>query len=335
MVETIAVPFDFCGPHHGSRLGSLAMQLEGLGPSLAQIGVESVHTEVHTLDGRLPGPRAECDDEALRVYGATRDHVAATIRKGSVPLVIGGDHSIAIGSVAGALDVFGERLALLWIDAHMDVNTPDTTPSGNLHGMSVAALAKLLPVRSIGEPTPETKPWERSVYDLWPKLLDVVPGSGLARDKAAWIGLRDVDPGEVANLAKMPGSATWTMQDVDSIGIKATVEALDRWLTASSAEALWVSFDVDVLDPIYAPGTGTAVRGGLSYREGHFLAESLCRLLGRDDSPYRLAGLDVVEVNPLRDNKNETARIAVEWVQSLFGKTILHGAHPGRTEATV
>jgi len=310
------------------------MQLEGLGPSLSQIGIENVHSEVHRLDGRSPGPRAECDAEALEVYRTTRDHVSKVIGQGTIPLVIGGDHSIAIGSVAGALEVYGDGLALLWIDAHMDVNTPDTTPSGNLHGMSVAALTKLPPAAPPPDSVPADKPWLRSVHELWPRLLDVVPGNGLAKEKVGWIGLRDVDPGEVTNLGRMPGAATWTMQDVDSTGVKETVESADAWLRDCGARALWVSFDVDVLDPIFAPGTGTAVRGGLSYREGHLLAETLCRCLARPGCPYRLAGLDVVEVNPLRDNKNETARIAVEWVQSLFGKTILHSLNPGRTEAT-
>lgn len=326
MVEIVSVPFDLCGPHHGSRLGSLAMQLQNLRSALAEIGVESTVSDVLPLLATPPGTRAECDEQAVVAFADTRKKVASVLANNNLPLVIGGDHSISIGSISGALDVYGAGLAVLWIDAHMDLNTPDTTMSGNLHGMSFAALARLAPTVPEQEVQAPFKPWRRDVYELWPKLLDIVPNPGLGKGRLAWLGLRDVDQGEVENLGRLPGSVAKTMQDVDSKGLPQVLADIDAWVKASGATALWISFDVDVLDPVFAPGTGTAVRGGLTYREGHLVAETLATRLADPAGPYKLAGVDVVEVNPLRDRDNETAKVAVEWVCSLFGKTIMHGA---------
>lgn len=324
MVEVLSVPFDLCGPHHGSRLGGLALQLAGLIPALERIGVSAAAEDVVPVNGHLPGSRALCDEEALQVYRATRDRVAASIGSKRTPLVVGGDHSLAMGSISGAVKAVGEDLAVLWIDAHMDANTPDTTPSGNLHGVPLGALARLEPESPFV--ADEKRPWLKAVYDLWPQLLEVVPNPGVRKDRMYWLGLRDVDPGEVRNLGRLEGSRAVTMHDIDTEGLSGVIERFQSWLWDSGAKKLWLSFDVDVLDPIYAPGTGTAVRGGLTYREGHLLAEALFKLVNQPDSPCQLVGLDVVEVNPLRDRDNSTAQVAVEWVCSLFGKTIMHGA---------
>ncbi|MBS1723509.1 MAG: arginase [Armatimonadetes bacterium] len=332
MVECLAVPFDFCGPHHGSRLGALAMELAGLPGSLARIGVQSVSHPIVEVDGRLPGLRRDCDQEALNVYSLTRDRVAESIERGNTPLVIGGDHSISIGSISGALKATEEGLAVLWVDAHMDVNTPDTTPSGNLHGVPLAVLTGLDAADPLESQDRREKPWIADMYELWPALASVLPRHRLRSDRLGWLGLRDVDPGEVRNAGRLPGCHLATMQDIDARGLLAVVEEVHKWLVSTGATHLWISFDVDVLDPVYAPGTGTAVRGGLSYREGHLLAETLASLFADPQTPYCLAGLDVVEVNPLRDHGNETAKVAVEWVCSLFGKTILNTLDPGRTE---
>lgn len=324
MVEIVSVPFDLCGPHHGSRLGPLAMLLDGLLPELRDLGLEAMVSDVALVDGRLPGTREECDVQGLEVFRKTKTKVHESIGAGRTPLVIGGDHSISIGSIGGALAGLGNGLAVLWIDAHMDVNTPDTSPSGNLHGMALGALARLQPgPRGSGSSAGE--PWESAAYDLWPRLLEVVPEPGIGKDRIGWMGLREVDPGEIRNLGSLSGSLVATMQDIDEQGALSVVRGIDRWLRETGAMHLWISFDVDVLDPFYAPGTGTAVRGGLTYREGHLIAESLHSLMVSPNCPYRLAGVDIVEVNPMRDRGNETAAIAVEWVCSLFGKTILHG----------
>ena len=332
MVEVLSVPFDLCGPHHGSRLGSLAMELAGLLPALDRIGVQATVSSVVPVNGDLPGPRRNCDARALEVYAETRDRVARAIEGGNSPVVIGGDHSLAIGSISGALKVYGDDLAVVWIDAHMDANTPDTSPSGNLHGVPLGALTHLEPRTAVDEHDQNHKPWIKDVYGLWPDLLRLVPGHGLKKGNVCWVGLRDVDAGEVENLKRLPGSLAMTMQDIDTNGLTSVIRKVDEWLIKSKAKAVWISFDVDVLDPVFAPGTGTAVRGGLTYREGHLLAESLHNLFNRPDRPYSLAGLDVVEVNPLRDRDNSTAQVAVEWVCSFFGKSILHAEDPGRTE---
>lgn len=308
------------------------MELAGLVPSLARIGVEARVGTVCPINGQLPGTRAECDAIALEVFKGARDRVSQVIRRGDTPLVIGGDHSLALGSISGALEAYGDSLAVVWIDAHMDANTPDTTPSGNLHGVPLAVLTKLQPLATSEEAHNTSKPWLNDVYSLWPELLDIVPGEGLRKDRLCWIGLRDVDAGEVANLGRLPGSLAITMQDIDCNGLLEAMHQLNVWLRQSGAKAVWISFDVDVLDPVYAPGTGTAVRGGLTYREGHLLAETLHRFFSSSQTPYKLAGLDVVEVNPLRDRANSTAQVAVEWVCSFFGKTIMHNLDPGRTE---
>lgn len=322
MIEIIDAPFDLCGRMQGSRLGPVAMHLEGLGEGLERLGRQVFSgTAVWPLDGRRSVSKLEGDRAALDAYLALKEHVAFALKQGRIPLVIGGDHSLAAGSISGALSQFGPGLAVLWIDAHVDLNRPSQSPSGNLHGMPMAALNRLADAS------------EGELGDVWRRLLaEVVPEPGLADGRSIWLGLRDVDEGEVANLKTLPNPLALTMQDVDEHGVQGAINKIEQHLLDTGAERLWISFDVDSLDPIYAPGTGTAVRGGLTYREGHLVAERLHRFLMSPDSRVRLAGLDVVEVNPLRDQQNETARMANEWVQSLFGKRILGPINPGRTE---
>ncbi|HXH60982.1 MAG TPA: arginase family protein, partial [Fimbriimonadaceae bacterium] len=224
-----------------------------------------------------------------------------------------------IGSIAGALRKYGDGLAVLWVDAHMDLNTPDTSPSGNLHGMSLAALSGLKPQSS------------SALDEEWMFLLEEIVGEPfLSPQNIAWLCLRDVDEGEVANSKLLPGCLPLTMQDVDQDRIVGCLQKIFDHFQKGGAKALWVSFDVDSLDPLFAPGTGTAVRGGLTYREGHLIAETLHEFF--EGSSVKLAGLDIVEVNPLVDRNNETANVAMEWALSFFGKTILHPMDPGRTE---
>ncbi len=331
VVDIVGVPFDLCGPEPGSRLGPLAMRLVGLETGLQRLDYEIRGSDLCPIDSQVPIAAPERAGRSLPVYQALRDRVAGIDPAEAIPIVIGGDHSLALGSVAGALRRHGDGLAVLWIDAHMDLNTPGTTPSGNLHGMPLATLAHLPPGSSSAKQRDDV-PWIDRLHGQWPELCAVAEPA-LRRGRVAWLGLRDVDEGEVKNqVDHMTGSLPLTMQDVDRLGVGGCLAEVDRWLRASGATALWVSFDVDVLDPVFAPGTGTAVRGGLTYREGHLVAEMLHALLGAPDCPYRLAGLDVVEVNPLNDRSNETARVATEWVLSFFGKSILGPRDPGRTE---
>lgn len=321
MIEIIEAPFDLCGKHLGSRLGPTAMHLEGLVKHLNLTG-----TKVHLgerawpLNDELPEDRSLRISQAVECYRSLKEEVAGAISRGRVPMVIGGDHSISIGSISGALSMLGEKTGVIWIDAHMDLNLPMQSPSGNLHGMPLAALLRI----EDRTPGPLNTPWQTI-------LGEIVPQTGLKANRLAWFGLRDVDLGEAENFAKLNGAQAITMQDVDFLGVNGCMAKVSEWIEREEIEHLWISFDVDSLDPIFAPGTGTAVRGGFTYREGHLIAELFHRMFR--NSKVKLAGFDVVEVNPLRDTQNETAKIAVEWTCSLFGKTILHGRHPGRTEA--
>jgi arginase len=217
------------------------------------------------------------------------------------------------------LENYGEDLCVLWIDAHMDLNTPETSPTGNLHGMPLAVLTKM--VRSKID---STKPdWLDTSLATWKSLEEIVPEHCLRKDGIAWLGLRSVDEGEVSNFGNLDGSLALTMQDIDQFGLNESMNKLKNWIVDSGCKYIWISFDVDVLDPIFAPGTGTAVRGGLTYREGHFIAETLNEWLFGKGLECKLAGLDLVEVNPLCDQGNETARMANEWLCSLFGRRIM------------
>lgn len=320
MIEVIGAPFDLCGGTYGSRLGPIAMRLEGLVPGLQRIGHEVIDTgAVTNVDGRGAESLADKFSLANEVFSEVQERVERALSRSHTPIVVGGDHSISIGSISGALRHFGDGLAVLWIDAHMDLNTPDTSPSGNLHGMSLAALSGLKSELG-GE-----------LGEEWRLLLeDIVGEQRLKSDRIAWLGLRDVDRGEVANVERLGGSLAMTMQEVDALGVEGAMSDIDLYLRKNSVKALWVSFDADSLDPIFAPGTGTAVRGGFTYREGHLIAETLHHW--SKEAPYKIAGLDVVEVNPLIDRKNETANVAMEWTLSFFGKSILNPLDPGRTE---
>lgn len=313
MIDLLGAPLDHCGKRRGTRLGPAALRLAGLTDVLRAQGVD-----VSDL-GDLPvGPEATLrgglrNFEPAHVFLAElKARVTASLAGGRRPLVVGGDHALAMGSVAGAFEHFGDALAVLWIDAHADLNTPGSSPSGNLHGMPLSLLA--------GQPSGT----EGLADEQWRRLKQTLaPQGSLRPDRLAWLGLREVDEGERAILRSWPGAFTATMQDIDRGGLVATMTRLDLWLRETGAKALWVSFDVDSLDPVLAPGTGTAVRGGLTYRESHLCAELLREQLDRSDAGYQLAGLDLVETNPLFDTNNQTATTAVEWIASLFGKTIL------------
>lgn len=321
MIQIVGVPFDLCGRRPGSRLGPIAVRMAGLAPGLERLGHKVSDAGAMTqVDATSARSLSDKHARANAVYRETKRQVAAAMRKGRTPIVLGGDHSVSIGSVAGALSHYGRDLAVLWIDAHVDLNTPEVSPSGNLHGMPLAALTGMGTTVD-GEMAKE-----------WAALAKIVGDTKLDPKKLAWLGLRDVDRGEVENLSKIKGAQPFTMQDVDLLGVHGAIEKAVAKMRRAGAKALWVSFDVDCLDPVFAPGTGTAVRGGFTYREGHLIAETLHTMLGEGKSQLRLAGLDVVEVNPLADTNNETASVAAEWVLSLFGKTILHHGDPGHTE---
>jgi arginase len=270
------------------RYAGLEERLVGLGYTVRDEGnVETAVAEATALrDERarfLPEIHDTCELIAARVAGATR--------RGALPLVLGGDHSIALGTLGGLASVHGPG-GVLWIDAHSDVNTPGTSPSGNVHGMPLAAALGL------AGPGFESDAWPLPAVDA---------------KRVALVGTRLLDDGE-RELLRDADVRVFTMSEIDRIGIERAIrESLDR---ISGPGFVHVSLDMDVLDPEIAPGVGTPVRGGLTYREAHLALELVAE--------SGLAGsLEVVEVNPILDRENTTATTAVELVASALGATII------------
>jgi arginase len=237
-------------------------------------------------------PRAKYLAEILRYNVRLADAIEDTVRAGEFPLVLGGDHSLAIGVLGGLARAAGAPGAMLWIDAHGDLNTPDTSPSGNIHGMPVAAAIGL----------------GRTWFDngQWP-----VPSVEEAR--VAMIGIRSLDT-EEREVLRRSQIRVVTMAEIDRLGVEGAVDvALDR---LRAAPWVHVSLDMDVMDPLHAPGVGTPVPGGISYREAHLMMEMVAE-------SGMMGSLQVVEVNPILDVQNQSAQLAVELVCSALGKRIL------------
>lgn len=292
-IQIIGVPIDLGQTQRGVDLGPGAVRYAGLAASLADLGhrvVDSGNLAVpirETLSEELEQHYLPAISNSCRsVYHVVRSAVEA----GHIPLLLGGDHSLAIGSIGGT--TAAGPASLIWIDAHGDFNTPLTTLTGNIHGMALAVL----------------------LGDGYPELVDVGrPGPKLQPEDVVMIGIRDLDPQERFRL-RDSGIAVYTMRDIDERGIGAVArEALER---LEHRERLHVSLDMDCLDPQAAPGVGTASSAGLTSREAQLLMEIIA------DSG-RCRALDIVEVNPILDRHNQTARLAVELASSLFGKRIL------------
>lgn len=327
MITLLGCAFEGGGRVRGSRLGPAALRLAGIEKSLLDLNL-AVRDAGDIAPGETHWPEdvgLNSFSRAIAYYRELKSSVADEIKAKRCPIVLGGDHSISIGSISGALECAGENLAVLWIDAHADTNTVKTSPSGFLHGMPLGFLTGGGDPKSgyVGAYWSTVKP--QVIGRQVDEILKLSSNCPLAWNHLAWIALRDVDPGERDLINDHPECFASTMQDVDRFGIPKIVDDFDRWMNENGATELWISLDVDAFDPVLAPGTGTAVRGGLSYREGHLLAELLSEKLNDAECRYRLSGVDIVETNPIRDQRNETASIAVEWLSSLFGKTILGG----------
>jgi arginase len=291
---------DLGSGRRGVDMGPSAIRIAGLAERLAELGhkvVDEGDLAIKNMEELKVGDvRARYLPEIVRASRHVSAKVERIVAKGHFPLVLGGDHSISVGTVsaiAAASRREGKRVGLLWVDAHGDINTPATSPSGNIHGMPVAAL--------LGEGPPE---------------LTSIGGEGPKLDprNVAMVGIRSLDEGEKVRL-KRYGVQVHTMSQVDRQGIESVMkEALAR--VSDGTDRVHVSFDLDALDPEVAPGVGTPVKGGLDYREAHFLMEIL------SDSGL-MTSLEVVEANPILDVRNATAAFAVELVQSAFGKRIL------------
>lgn len=222
--------------------------------------------------------------------------VGDTLSKDDFPLVLGGDHSVAVGTVSGISQFFrrrGQKIGLIWLDAHADMNTPESSPSGNVHGMPLACIVGLGP--------PE-------LTDLFGYRPKVDP------QRTVIVGLRDVDQLEKPHV-RQSGVRAFTMRDIDERGLRSVMQEAIR-VASSGAAGLHLSLDLDFVDPKDAPGVGTPVRGGATYREAHLAMEMIC------DSG-RMVSMEVVEVNPVIDESNRTADLAVELVMSGLGKRIL------------
>ncbi|MFM9012979.1 MAG: arginase [Gemmatimonadota bacterium] len=300
-IRLIGVPMDLGASRRGVDMGPSAVRytdlrdrLVALGHDVEDAGNVPVPFREDAAKGAQRGARylGAITEVCTAVAAATRDALAA----GRTPVVLGGDHALAAGSVAGAaahLAQRGRRLGLLWIDAHGDLNTPGTSRSGNVHGMPLAAL--------LGH-------GDRALAGI----AGAVPALR-ARD-VALVGQRDLDVAERHHITKW-GLATHTMRALDERGVRTVLEEAIATATRET-DALWVSFDMDVIDPAEAPGVGTAVPGGMTYREAHLAMEMLA-------DTGKLVGLDVVEVNPVLDEHNRTAEIAAELILSALGKRIL------------
>jgi arginase len=295
-VAIIGAPLDLGQSRRGVDMGPSAIRYAGLEERLQGLGFSVIdHGNVATS---LPEGAAVVDErmhylpEILETCGLVADLVAAAVAGGARPLVLGGDHSVALGTLGGLAAVHRGVGGVIWIDAHGDLNRPETSPSGNVHGMPLAAAAGLA-----GD------------WFAHPRLTFPAVDSS----RIAIIGARSLDPAERV-LVREAGIRVFSMSEIDRIGIERTMhEALDR---VAGPGFVHVSLDLDVLDPEVAPGVGTPVRGGLTYREAHLALELVAEsgLVG---------SLEVVEVNPILDRENTTAALAVELVASALGKTIL------------
>ncbi|MCS7006096.1 MAG: arginase [Gaiellaceae bacterium] len=294
-IAIIGAALDLGQERRGVDMGPSAMRYAGLEERLAGLGytvrdLGNVSAAVQEALA-LEDPRARFLPEILETCRRLADLVAEAARRGAVPLVLGGDHSVALGTLGGLARVYGPG-GLLWIDAHADVNTPDTSPSGNIHGMVLAAVLGIA--------------GDAFASDAW-SLPAVDP------KRVVLLGVRELDERE-PELLRMTGVRVYTMSEIDRIGIERAVrEALDR---VGGPGFVHLSLDVDALDPEIAPGVGTPVRGGLTYREAHLALE----LVAEADL---VRSLEVVEVNPILDRENTTALTAVELVASALGKRIL------------
>ena len=297
-VSLIGVPTDIGAGHRGARMGPEALRIAGLGEALVARGVDVIDR------GNLAGPSnpwlPPTDgyrhlEEVVAWNRLLMEAVEAELDAGRMPITLGGDHCLGVGSITAVANHCrrtGKKLRILWLDAHADFNTHEVTPSGNLHGMPVACLCGLgpAPLVHLGGHVPAIQP-----------------------EQIRQIGIRSVDPGE-KRLVKDYGLDIYDMRYIDEVGMKrAMEEALED---VDDDTHLHVSFDVDFLDPSIAPGVGTTVPGGPNYREAQLVMEMIA------DSG-RMGSLDIVELNPALDSRNATAELAVDLVESLFGKSTL------------
>ena len=299
-ITIIGAPMDLGAGRRGVDMGPSALRLANLNEKLSSLGYEVEDLGNVTVDQPETAPVGPTTARYLLQIAHTCSRLADIVEKTAgdrrVPLVLGGDHSVAMGTVAGMSRHFrkqGQKVGLIWIDAHADMNTPESSPSGNVHGMPLACLIGLGPPELTG------------IAGYAPA---VEPGA------VAIVGLRSVDEIERQNV-RGAGVHPFTMRDIDERGLRSVMQEAIEHASRGTA-GFHLSFDMDALDPQEAPGVGTPVRGGITYREAHLAMETVC------DSGL-MASMEVVEVNPVIDEVNRTALLAVELVMSALGKRIL------------
>jgi arginase len=299
-IAVIGAPLDLGAGRRGVDMGPSAIRVANLDKRLQRLGYEVQdlgNVKVEQAESILSGPEnAHYLPEISQTCKTIASLVAKVLAKGEMPLVLGGDHSVAVGTVSGVARHYRKRkksIGLLWIDAHADMNTPETSPSGNVHGMPLACLVGMGP---------------RELSHLYKFAPKVDPKN------VALVGVRDVDQLEKPHVKKS-GVRAFTMRDIDEKGMRPVMkEAIE--IACAGTDGFHLSFDMDSVDPQFAPGVGTPVRGGITYREAHLAMEIV------NDS-RRMLSLEVVEVNPVIDEVNRTAELAVELIMSAMGKRIL------------
>jgi arginase len=299
-LHIVGAPLDLGSGRRGVDMGPSAVRIAGIADRLRALGHDvrdGGNVESPTQETIDPGdPKQKYLREITHVCSSLHERALAILQRGGLPIVLGGDHSVAAGSVS-ASSAFaqgqGKPVGLIWVDAHGDMNTPETTLSGNVHGMPLAALLGGTPdaLATIGGFTPKVQP-----------------------ASTVLVGVRNLDEREKAAVRKA-GIHVFTMKDVDRQGIAAITEQALAHASAGTA-GIHVSFDLDVCDPAIAPGVGTPVKGGLDYREAHMVMEMIA-------DAGSLVALDLVEVNPVLDTQNATAILAAELAASALGMKIL------------
>ena len=300
-IRIIGVPLDLGQSRRGVDMGPSAVRVAGLEAKLESLGHQV--TDAGNIAVALAETKAVGDQNARYLKEITEtctkeaEAVVLALTDGVTPVILGGDHSVAAGTVSGVAEFHRrhhQKIGLIWIDAHSDINTPDTSPSGNVHGMPLAALLGLGPAPLA------------NIYGFSPKV---------APENTVIIGVRDIDATEKENIRRAGVTHVYTMRDIDERGMRTVME--DALRAASQGTAGYhVSLDMDWIDPEDAPGVGTPVRGGATYREAHLAMEIIA-----DNG--KMLSLEIVEVNPVIDEKNRTADLAVELIASAFGKKIL------------
>jgi arginase len=299
-IRVIGVPLDLGQSRRGVDMGPSAVRVAGLEARLEELG--HVVEDAGNVSVAIPEQKKAGDPSAkyLKEITATctkhAELVLKTLEADMVPLVLGGDHSVAAGTVAGVAEFYrrqNQKIGLIWMDAHTDINTPDSSPSGNVHGMPLAATMGLGPAELA------------NIFDFSPKVKP---------ENCVLVGVRDIDAVEKENVRRA-GIGVFTMRDIDERGMRTVMEEALRMAGRGTA-GYHISLDMDWIDPEDAPGVGTPVRGGATYREAHLAMEIIA-------DHGRMLSFEIVEVNPVIDEHNRTAELAVELALSAFGKKII------------